>query len=656
MTLFFRTIFPTFLTILFLTNAFADGGAPNWLKQAATAATPVYAKDVPDVVLYNSKDVTLDSDGKLVTVENRAIKILTHEGRRRAVAVALYLTSSSKVRDINGWLIRPDGSIKEYDKKSVLDQISDPDDIYNEYRVKVIDASSDVDAGYIFAYSIVTEEKPLFYNENFSFQTDLPVIQSRLSLNLPGDWKAASITFNHAEIAPQKNGASYVWELRNLPPVADEPLSPSVGNIVPRVAVNYTPTNGAQVEGRTFTDWISVSRWESSMSDPQVIVDDAVAGKARELTAGAKTELEKIRAVGNFVQNMQYISIDIGVGHGNGYRPRPSNLVLSRGYGDCKDKANLMRAMLRALKIEAYPVAIYSGDPTFVREEWASPDQFNHAIIAIKVSDETVAPTILTHRKLGRLLIFDATDPYTPVGDLPDYLQGSFALIGAGEDGGLVKMPVTPPETDLLERNVEVSLTAEGEVKGLISEKASGQTSTVFRREQRELSAPQYKQAIEGWLTRGATGAQLVKMTSNDKHADASFDLDVEFAAPHYAQLMQNRLLVFKPVIVGRRGGVFLTEAKREQPIMLDSNAMRETVTFNLPSGFVVDELPDAVSLETPFGKYSTKYEVKDNKLVFTRSLTTTRSIVPVEKYNSVKDFYSKIMAAEQSPVVLLKK
>ena len=82
-----------------------------------------------------------------------------------------------------------------------------------------------------------------------------------------------------------------------------------------------------------------------------------------DLTAGAKTELEKIQAIGKFVQNLQYISIDIGVGYGNGMKPRPSDLVLGRGYGDCKDKANLMRAMLRALKIEAYPVVIYSGDP-----------------------------------------------------------------------------------------------------------------------------------------------------------------------------------------------------------------------------------------------------------------------------------------------------
>jgi len=656
MTLLSRLVVASFLTILFFANAFADGSAPNWLKQAASAQPPVYAKDVPGVVLLDSQEVTLDGDGRLITTENYAVKILAREGRGLATAHAFYLMSFSKVRDINAWVIRPDGSVKEYDKKSVLDIIADQDDVYNEGRVKLIDASDDVDAGFIFGYTVVTEDKPLFYQDNWSFQERLPVVMSRYGLNLPSGWKASSITFNHAEVKPQVSGTSYIWEVRNLAPIPPEPMSPSVRNIAARIAVNYAPDNASQSVNRAFADWTAVSRWGSSLHDPQVIVDDAVAARARELTVNSKTELEKIRVIGSFVQNLQYISIDIGVGYGNGMKPRPSNMVLGRGYGDCKDKANLMRAMLKALKIEAYPIAIYSGDPNFVREEWASPGQFNHCIIAVRVSDETKTPTVMNHAKLGRLLIFDATDPFTPVGDLPDYLQGSMALIMAGENGGLSKMPITPPETDFLERNVEVNLSAEGEIKGTISEKASGQTSSIFRREFRALSASQYKQVIEGWLTRGATGAQLGKVTPNDKHSEASFDLDVEFSAPHYAQLMQDRLLVFKPVIVGRRGGIFLTEIKRDQPVMLDSNSMRETVTFNLPNGFVVDEMPDAITLETPFGKYTTRYETKDNKLIFSRSLVTNRITVPVEKYNSVKDFYSKIMAAEQSPVVLLKK
>jgi hypothetical protein len=419
------------------------------------------------------------------------------------------------------------------------------------------------------------------------------------------------------------------------------------------VAINYAPENG---DNKNFTNWTEVSRWLTTLYDPQVVVDDAVAAKAQELTAGAKTELEKIRAIAAFVQNMQYISIDISVGSGGGIRPRPSNLVLARGYGDCKDKATLMRAMLKALKIEAYPIIIFSGDPTFVREEWASPAQFNHCIIAVKVSDGTDAPTVIKHATLGRLLIFDATDPFTMLGDLPDSQQGSSAVVVAGEGGGLAKMPVLPAEANLLNRQIEATLSPEGTVNGKILEKSTGQASTFERALLRSLPAAEYNKMLEGWLTRGATGAKLVKFTPNDRKESAQFDLDVEFSAPSYGQLMQNRLLVFKPVIVGRRNALSLTESSRRHPVLIDAEAMKETAIFSLPAGFVVDELPDPLNLETPFGRYTTSYEVKDGKLVFMRSLTLTRATVSVDKYSAVRDFYAKMREAEQAPVVLMRK
>ncbi|MBX7172556.1 MAG: DUF3857 and transglutaminase domain-containing protein [Pyrinomonadaceae bacterium] len=644
-----------FFLLLIPYSIFADD-APAWFRQAASVRTPTYEKDVPAVVLHDEQLVTLNNDGKLVTTTNYAVKILLREGRSVAMARALYLVSSGKIKEIDGWLLRPNGSVRNFDKKNIVDIISDPDDIYNEYRMKVIDASDEADAGFVFGYSVVSEETPLFYHDTWNFQDRLPTIVSRYALTLPTGWKASNKTFNTADVAPQISGNTYTWELHNLAPIPPEPLSPSVRNIAPRIAINYFPDNKTQSVGKVFTDWADVSRWGTELHNPQVVIDDNIAAKAKELTATAQTELEKIRAIGAFVQNLQYISIDIGVGHGNGYRPRPSTTVLSRGYGDCKDKANLMRALLKVLKIEAYPIAIFSGDPTFTREEWASPDQFNHCIIAIKVSDETKAPTIINHPALGRLLIFDATDPYTPVGDLPDYLQGSNALIMAGDNGGLAKMPITPPETDLLDRKIEANLTETGEIKGVINERANGQTSTIFRREIRELSNADYRKVIESWLTRGATGAKLLNFKSNDRQSEAGFDLDVEFSALGYGQLMQGRLLVFKPVIVGRREGVFLTEAKRSHPILLDSASVKETVVFNLPNGFSIDEMPDPVNIETPFGKYNTKYEAKDGKLYFSRNLVTNRTTIPVEKYNTVKDFYSKILAAEQAPVVLIKK
>lgn len=646
------------LVLLFIvgTSAVFAEDPPTWLRQASSMAVPGYEKDVPAVVLHDEQLVSLNNDGRLTTTENYAVKLLSREGKEHAIARAFYLVSTGKVKEMQAWVIRPGGTSKEFDKKTVLDMISDTDDVYNEGRVKVIDGSEDVDTGYVFGYTIVTEETALFYQDQWAFQSRLPTLMSRYALNLPSGWTASSITFNTNEVKPQVNGSSYTWEMRGLAPIKWEPMSPSSVNLAPRIVINYQPDSKSQAVGRVFADWQDVSRWATAMHEPQVIIDDNVAAKARELTANAKTEFEMIRAIGAYVQGLQYISIDIGVGYGNGYKPRSSTMVMGRGYGDCKDKANLMRALLKVLKIDAYPIAIYSGDPNFVRANWASPRQFNHCIIAVKVSNATVSPTVMTHDKLGRLLIFDATDPFTPVGDLPDYLQGSQALIIAGDNGGLSVMPLVPAENAILERRIDATISTEGEVKGTIQERAKGQTSSLFRREMRDLSVNEYRKVLEGWLTRGATGAQLVRHTTKDRPEDASFDLDLEFLAPRYAQVMQGRLFVFKPVMVGRRRDVEFTEAKRSSPIEIDSSAMTETSTFSLPPGFTVDETPTPVDLTSSFGRYSTKYEIKGQQLIFTRRMTTTRTLVPADKYDSVRAFYAKIRDAEQSPVVLIKK
>lgn len=637
-------------------SVFAGDEAPAWLRQAAQTRPAGTESAVRAVVLHREQHVTLESSGKLVTVERNAVRILTKDGRREAVAIAFYLSKFSQVRDMEAWLIAPSGATKAYGKKSIIDRISDPDDIYDEGRIKVIDASDDSDVGYVFGYTTTTDDKPLFYQDRWSFQDDLPTLLSRFTLSLPNGWTANSITFNRAALTPQVNGSTYMWELRDLPEIAAEPLSPSFVNLAPMLAVNYYPPANEQSATRSFANWAEVSRWTSDLHDPQVIVDDSVAAKARDLTAEAKTELEKIQAIGTFVQNLQYISIDIGVGYGNGMRPRPSNTVLNRGYGDCKDKANLMRAMLRSLGIESYPLAIYSGDPNFVKKEWASPSQFNHCIIAVKVSPETKSPTIFEHPTFGRLLMFDATDQFTPVGDLPDYLQGSKALLIAGSDGGLIEMPVTPADFNAWRRETEVTIAENGSVKGIMLERLSGQESRGARTMLRSLTSNDFSRSIEGWLTRGATGAKLEKLSSSDRHSESAFDLDVEFSAPSYGQLMQNRLLIFKPAIANRTTSVYLTSKSRKNPIVLEANSFTEKATFNLPPNFVVDEMPTPVSITTPFGKYATTIEQKEGKLFFTRSLVLNRSVVPVERYSEVRDFFSKMLDAEQSPVVLIKK
>lgn len=647
-----------FLIVFLAAPAFAFGDdAPAWLQQAAAMSVPAYEKDVPAVTLVDDRTVTVNEDGRVTRVYNYAVRILLREGRHYAVGRVGYVPDTSKVKELKAWLIRASGQVKRYGKDNTLDLAGAPNDVYNEYRIKGIYASDDAEAGAVFGYTYTVEDRSVFSQDEWAFQSSNPVISSRYTLVLPAGWRAEGVTFNHPRIEPKVNDSAYTWELANLPPVPIEPQSPSLSNLVARLAVSYYPASGAPAANiRTFANWSEVGAWLGDLEDPQVTLDDSLTAKARELTANAKTEYEKIQAIGRYVQSIQYISIQTGLGRGGGYRPHLSTEVFAKAYGDCKDKANLMRAMLKVVGIISYPVSIYSGDPDYVRPEWPSPQQFNHCIIAVKVSDETQAQTTIQHPRLGRLLIFDPTDGETTVGDLPFYLQGSLALIDSRDSDALVRMPTTPPEMNGLEGGAELQLGPDGSIAGTIQERAHGQTAARFRAELNHLSRPQYNTMIERWITSGAPGAKVSKIEPADSRAEGRFALEVAFSAQSYGQLMRSTLLVFKPAIVSRLEWLPLTDPKRKHPVVLRSNAYSETVHVKLPAGFDVDEMPDPVKIETPFGAYATSYEVKDGQLTFTRKLIEHAATIPPEQYASVRSFFERIRAAENSPVVLAKK
>jgi hypothetical protein len=183
-----------------------------------------------------------------------------------------------------------------------------------------------------------------------------------------------------------------------------------------------------------------------------------------------------------------------------------------------------------------------------------------------------------------------------------------------------------------------------------------GQAAANERRSFRSLSRPDYAKALENRINRGATGAKIVRVEPTDQHADGRFALDVDFTAVGYGQLMQNRLLVFKPAILSRRESVFLTGGSRKHAVVLESHSYTESVNVKLPADFEVDELPDPVKLDTTFGSYATTYTVKDGQLRFTRSFTQRAATIPPADYAKVRGFFERIRAAEQSPVVLAKK
>src|SRR5258706_2658741 len=154
--------------------AFADE-PPAWLKQAAAMSVPAYGKEVHAVVLHDESRKTVDNDGKIITISWQAIRIITREGRNQARASEGYNTGSGKIKEMRAWLIRPSGEIKSYGKKETMDLALAENDVYNDTREKLISAKDDADAGCVFGYEIITEEREVFSQFIWYFQNFKPV-------------------------------------------------------------------------------------------------------------------------------------------------------------------------------------------------------------------------------------------------------------------------------------------------------------------------------------------------------------------------------------------------------------------------------------------------------------------------------------------------
>ena len=622
--------------------------APSWLRQAVVDTGSVSSHAV---VLLDDHEITITEDGKLRTRRRYAVRVNSEDGRDAALLRHVYINPGGKVRDIRGWMIRAGGGLQELRDDYAVDVAAVNNDVYNEVRVRAIGAIRDVRAREVFAAEIETEERLLFAQLEWPLQERWPVRLARRSLRLPAGWRASSVTFNAAALQPTSESGSLVWEARDLPEIAEEPGMPPRSALAARLAVSLYGPSGSRASGQ-FESWEEVAEWLRALSDPSAQPGEAVTTKAGELTANMRTDFDRVRAIGRYVQSVQYVSIQTGLGRGGGYQPRPPALVLTRNYGDCKDKASLMRAMLTAVGVRSYLVSIYSGDRDYVRAEWPSPQQFNHAIIAVSLREMPEGASTIEHETLGRLLMFDPTDEHIPVGELPLHEQGSLALIVA-KGGGLRRMPVAPVDRHGIERTIDASLDAKGGVVAKVRETLRGADAARGRAERHAVDSATYRQHVERNLARLLPGARVTALEARTE--DASFmTTEVTIRSPSHAQMTGN-LMIVKPLI-GADHLAMPAASSRGYPFVQEPIRREETVRLTLPTGMVVDEVARPVTIEDTFGRYALDYRVEDGTIVVRRTLAIPLSAIAPADQPRLREFLGRIRSADQSPIVLVRR
>src|SRR5256884_7930285 len=98
--------------------------------------------------------------------------------------------------------------------------------------------------------------------------------------------------------------------------------------------------------------------WYQGLTSGRRDASPELKQKVASLASSSRTPLEKMKALANFAQSdIRYVAIELGIG---GWQPHAAPEVFTHHYGDCKDKATLMGAMLQEIGVDSYYVIINS--------------------------------------------------------------------------------------------------------------------------------------------------------------------------------------------------------------------------------------------------------------------------------------------------------
>jgi hypothetical protein len=630
--------------------------APAWMHALTSAPLPSHDEKTEAVVLYFEEILTVQPNGKTKEIDRVVYKILRPGGRHLG-KVEVRFDKETPIIHIRGWCIPAQGKDYEVKDKDVTESGTlgmQAGELYSDQRVKVMEIPAP-DPGNIIGYELEREDRPYVLQNEWGFQSTMPVALARYTLQLPPQWEYKALWLNHLEVAPTSAGNNqWQWELKEIPEIKREESMPPWLGVSGMLIVALLPPGGAN---HGFLTWSQMGAWQNELAQGRPDATPEIKQKVAELTAHSPTPLAKMLALANFMQkDIRYVGIWLGIG---GWQPHAAQDVFSHRYGDCKDKATLLMAMLREAGIESNYVIIHSERGEVTPATPPHLGAFNHVILAIHVPDGiSDARLVATMRdpKLGRLLIFDPTDELTPFGSLRGPLQGSYALLVTQDGGELTQMPQLAPVSNGTMRTAKLNLDAQGALTGDVHDERVGDAAAWQRSELRTLEKDTDKvKLIERVMSPSIGSFVITKATIISlKEATLPLGLDWSFVAKDYAKTAGNLLLVRPRVLGVKTDGLLETKEPRKYPVEFEGPKHdSDTFEIQLPPGYEVDDLPPPVNVDYSFGSYHSKTEANGNVLRYTRTMEIKELSVPVDKAEDLKRFYRIIATDERSTAVL---
>ncbi|HEX5234205.1 MAG TPA: DUF3857 and transglutaminase domain-containing protein [Silvibacterium sp.] len=648
-----KVLFPLGLVLALSLAHASEPALPDWVTQAA--ATDVHLADGAHpkaAVLLEDELLTIDPSGRITERYREVVKILRPQGRDYAHPVA-WFNKDHKLLSFHIWSIGPDGHKYTLKNDQIYERGAEEWGIlYNDVRFRSADVPGS-DPGGVVAYEYTMEIPMYAGEESWDFQNEIPTAKSIFEIDLPQGWQHRALWRKYTSVDPVEVAPNHVrWELTDIPGIDLEsvPMAPAEEALAARMEV-YFSANALPPDPQL---WARIGEWYTQLAAPQTEGPADIATATRGLTSANADFMDRIQKVATFMQQqIRYVGIEIGIG---GLIPHAAEDVFRNRYGDCKDKATLMIAMLDAVGVRATWVMVDASRG--VVDPKLPSTMANHMIAAIEIPNGYQNPAlkaVVTAKSGKRYLIFDPTNPYVPIGLLPTYLQGSYGLLMAGADSEPIALPVLAPDSDTVNRQAVFTLAPDGSLSGSVTVKRLGASSDDLRHTFTMNSEKENLQGLEDSLRSDFSSFQVGKEeVENARNLDQQLILRYDLTASSYAKNAGNLLLV-RPRVVSS-DAIALTDEQRRFPIEFASTGeWRDSFDLKIPAGYAVDDLPDPVSVDTPFASYRSDVKVDGDVLHYSREYIVKKLDVDATDYPELRKFEGKIYTDESRSAVLKK-
>jgi len=599
-----------------------------------------FLKKVPEEAVFIylvDENIEVTHDNTEISTVHVVEKVLKERGKNIAEVEIGYDSTYERVELVFARTITKDGRVVSVGRENIRDvskYLNFP--LYSNARAFIISMPS-VEVGSIIDYKVKVYSSKLVDKDNFNFiyrlREKYPIFKAQFNLIVPKTKRPHFKYFHRRragshslrpKVADKEDSIIYSWKFKDIKPIIPEYNMPPASEINPAILIS------------SFSSWGEIYNWWEKLFSDKIKLNDGAKKLVDTLIKDADTRLDKAKKIYEFcAKQIRYVAVEYGE---SGYEPHSANEVLLNRYGDCKDQAILLTAMLRYAGFKAYPVLVPTRSVYPIDKDFPSIN-FNHAICALKHN--------------GRLIFMDPTAETTSFKDLPLGDQNREVMV-FGKKAIIARTPTKKDNAAIYTTKIILDKNEKAVIKRLVTTK--GFFSSSQRWYLKHTHPDKIKEDIQNKMVEISSFAKLLSYRIENKDDfDKAPVLTYRFRSPQFLNPARNLRIVSIPDDMHISYDLIAKE-KRLFPIDFGGIlTKRSQVVISLPQNLKVKYLPQDTKHTTKYFDFMATYKNQNHTITINREFHIKQRFVNEAEYKLFKKKLEEVFFLLREEVILEK-